>query len=63
MAKFLWKVWLRLNKLTDKPNDYIASVDTAGTTRTQQDIINRMIAGGSEYQPESIKALPTGLTA
>jgi hypothetical protein len=57
MAKLNWKVRLILNKLTDNPNDYVASVDTAGTTRKQQDIIDRMVNDGTEIQPEIIKAV------
>jgi hypothetical protein len=57
MAKFIWKVWLRLNKLTDHPSDYVAEVDTAGQTRRQQDIIDRIMEEGSEVKPETIKAI------
>ncbi|MDR1119363.1 MAG: DUF4469 domain-containing protein [Dysgonamonadaceae bacterium] len=57
MAKFLWKVWLRLNKLTPNPTDYVAEVDTAGHTRRQQDIIERIAAEGSEVKSETIKAI------
>jgi hypothetical protein len=57
MAKFLWKVWLRPNKLTPNPSDYVAEVDTAGRTRTLQDIIDRIVAEGSEIKPETIKAI------
>jgi hypothetical protein len=57
MNKFLWKVWLRPNKLTPNPSDYVAEVDTAGQTRRQQDIINRIIDEGSEVKPETIKAI------
>jgi hypothetical protein len=57
MAKYLWKVWLRLNKLTPNPKDYVAEVDTAGRTRTQQDIIDHIMEGGSEVKPETIKSI------
>jgi hypothetical protein len=57
MAKFVWKVWLRQNKLTPSPTDYVAEVDTAGTTRRQQDIIDRIVAEGSEIKAETIKAI------
>jgi hypothetical protein len=57
MAKFNWKVWLRPNKLTPNPTDFVAEVDTAGDTRRQQDIIDRIIAEGSEVKPETIKAI------
>jgi hypothetical protein len=57
MSKYNWKVWLRLNKLTPNPTDYVAEVDTAGDTRRQQDIIDRITAEGSEVKPETIKAV------
>jgi hypothetical protein len=57
MAKYTWKVWLRANNLTPDPNDYVAEVDTAGVTRTLQDIIDRLIAEGSEIKPETIRAI------
>jgi hypothetical protein len=57
MAKFLWKVWLRPNRLTQNPSDYVAEVDTAGTTRRQSDIIDRIAAEGSEVKPETVKAV------
>jgi hypothetical protein len=57
MAKYTWKVWLRPNNLTPDPNDYVADVDTAGVTRTLQDIVDRMIAEGSEIKPETIRAI------
>lgn len=57
MAKFTWKVWLYQNKLTEDPTDYVAEVDTAGRTRTQQDIIDRISEAGSEITPETIKAI------
>jgi hypothetical protein len=57
MTKLIWKIWLFLNKLTENPNDYVATVDTAGTTRKQEDIIKRMIDDGTEIQPEIIKAV------
>jgi hypothetical protein len=43
--------------LTDDPTDYVAEVDTAGNTRRQADIIERMAAEGSEIKPETIKAI------
>ncbi|MDR1603124.1 MAG: DUF4469 domain-containing protein [Tannerella sp.] len=57
MAKFEWKVWLRPNVLTGDPTDYVAEVDTAGHTRQQADIIERMVAEGSEIKSETIKAI------
>jgi len=57
MAKYRWKVWLLSNKLTDDPNDYVAELDTAGATRTQQHIIDRIMAQGSEVTPQTIKAI------
>jgi hypothetical protein len=57
MSKYEWKVWLRPNVLTDDPTDFVAEVDTAGTTRQQVDIIERMVAEGSEIKPETIKAV------
>jgi hypothetical protein len=57
MAKYRWNVWLHSNKLTDNPNDYVAELDTAGATRTQQHIIDRIMAEGSEVKPETIKAI------
>jgi hypothetical protein len=57
MAKFVWKVWLRPNRLTADPTDYIAEVDTAGNTRRQKDIIDRIVAEGSEIKAETIKAI------
>jgi hypothetical protein len=35
----------------------VAEVDTAGVTRSQQDIIDRLITEGSEIKPETIKAI------
>jgi hypothetical protein len=57
MSKYQWKVWLRNNKLTDNPSDYIAEVDVAGNTRRQQDIIDRVVAEGSEVSAATIKAV------
>ncbi|MDR1258952.1 MAG: DUF4469 domain-containing protein [Tannerellaceae bacterium] len=57
MARFLWKAWLRPNKLTPDLTDFIAEVDTAGSTRRQQDIINRIMEEGSEVKAETIKAI------
>jgi hypothetical protein len=57
MAKYLWKVWLRPNVLTPSLTDYVAEVDTAGETRRQQDIIDRIIDEGSEVKRETIKAI------
>jgi hypothetical protein len=57
MSKFNWKVWLYLNKMTDNPNDFTALVDTAGVTRQQQDIIDRIMAEGSEIQAATIKSI------
>jgi hypothetical protein len=57
MAKFTWKVWLYLNSLTDNPNDFTALVDTAGVTRQQQDIIDRIMAEGSEIKAATIKSI------
>jgi hypothetical protein len=42
MAKFLWKVWLHPNRLTQNPSDYVTEVDTVDTTRRQNDIIERI---------------------
>jgi hypothetical protein len=42
MAKFLWKVRLHPNRLTQNPSDYVTEVDTAGTTRRQNNIIERI---------------------
>jgi hypothetical protein len=57
MAKYLWKVWLRPNKLTQNPSDYVAEVDTAGTTRRQSDIIERIAYEDSESKYETVKAV------
>jgi hypothetical protein len=57
MAKFVWKVWLRNNKLTPNPTDYVAEVDTAGATRLQQDIIDHIVSEGSEVKAETIQAI------
>jgi hypothetical protein len=58
MVKYLWKIWLRPNRLTSNPSDYIAEVDTAGTTRRQSDMIERMSSEGSEVKSETIRAIP-----
>jgi hypothetical protein len=42
MAKFLWKMQLRPNRLTQNPSNYVTEVDTAGTTRRQNNIIERI---------------------
>jgi hypothetical protein len=57
MAKYLWKVWLRQNKLTPNPTDYVAEVDTAGKTRSLDDIVEQMNAEGSEINPATMKAI------
>jgi hypothetical protein len=57
MAKHIWKVWLRRNHLTSAVNDCVAEVDTAGVTRTLQDIVDRIVAEGSEIKPETIMAI------
>jgi hypothetical protein len=57
MSKYLWKSWLRLNRLTPSPNDYVAEVDTAGETRRLEDIIDRIEQEGSEIKRETIRAV------
>jgi hypothetical protein len=52
--KFIWKVWLRLNHLTDDPNDYVAEVSTAGKTVRNEDIAQDIKNEGSELHYETI---------
>jgi len=55
MAKFTWKVWLYLNKMTkDVDNDSYAEVSTAGTTKRNEDIAQDMKDEGSDLQYETL---------
>ncbi|MDR1676659.1 MAG: DUF4469 domain-containing protein [Tannerella sp.] len=63
MSKYEWRVRLRPNSLTEDPNDYLAEVETAGETRRQSDIIDHIVAGGSDIRRETIKAVLDGETA
>jgi hypothetical protein len=53
--KFIWKVWLVLNRLTkDVKNDYIAEVSTTGKTLRNEDTAREIKDEGSELQYETI---------
>jgi hypothetical protein len=54
IKKFLWKVWIRLNPLTDAPIDYVADVSTAGKTVRNEDIAQDIKDEGSELSYETI---------
>ncbi len=52
---FFWKVWLRLNLLTnDVDNDYIAEVSTSNNTRRNEDIVQRIVDLGSEIKYDTL---------
>ena len=53
--KFNWKAWLRINLLTkDVSNDYIAEVSTVGNAKRNEDVADRIVLRGSEYQRGTI---------
>ncbi len=55
IAKFFWKVWLRLNLLTkDVDNDYIAEVSTTGNTKHNEDIAREIGEEGSEIKYDTL---------
>jgi hypothetical protein len=56
MAKnYIWKLWLYPNLLTkDVPNDYVAEVSTAGTTKHNEDIAKAIKDEGSDLQLETL---------
>ena len=52
---FFWKVWLRLNLLTQNvDNDYTAEVSTVGTTKRNEDIAQTFIEEGSEIKYDTL---------
>jgi hypothetical protein len=53
MKKFFWKIWLRLNLLTNVPNDYIAEVSTVGKTLNNANIA-LIISSSSEIEYETL---------
>lgn len=53
---FVWKLWLILNKLTGDPNDHTAIVDTAGPTKTLENIVND-VAKESDIHKETVRAV------
>jgi hypothetical protein len=58
MAKDIWKIWLRLNFLTqDVENDYTGEVSTMGHTIRNEDIADRIVKGRSELRYETILAI------
>ncbi|MDR1259413.1 MAG: DUF4469 domain-containing protein [Tannerellaceae bacterium] len=57
MKKYLWKVWLRSNRQTPGQTNFVADVDAAGSTRCQQDIIDRIVEKGSDVKPDIIKTI------
>ena len=57
-SKFLWKVWLKLNRLTkDVENDYIAEVSTVGNTKRNEDIAEIIIEEGSEIKYDTLLSI------
>ena len=53
--KFNWKVWLRINLLTqDVDNDYIAEVSTNKETKRIEDVADRIKDRGTELERETI---------
>ncbi|MDR1679053.1 MAG: DUF4469 domain-containing protein [Prevotellaceae bacterium] len=55
VAKFFWKIWLRLNLLTkDVDNDYIAEVSTTGNTKRNEDIAREIGEEGSEIKYDTL---------
>jgi hypothetical protein len=53
--KFFWKIWLKLNQLTqDIENDYVAEVSTVGKTLRNEDIARAFQEQGSELQYETL---------
>ena len=53
--KFFWKVWLRLNLLTQGvDNDYNAEVSTTGKTIRNEDIAQSIIDDGSEIKYDTL---------
>jgi hypothetical protein len=54
----VWKVWLRLNHLTqDIDNDYIGEVSTTGDTLHNEDIASRIVKERSELRYETIVSI------
>lgn len=57
-TKFFWKVWLRLNLLTqDVDNDYTAEVSTIGNTKRNEDIARTIIEEGSEIKYDTLLSI------
>ena len=55
MATYNWKVWLRLNLLTQSAdNDYNAEVSITGKTIRNEDIAKRFIDDGSEIKYDTL---------
>jgi hypothetical protein len=53
----IWKVWLRLNLLTEKSNDYVAEVSTVGDTARNEDVVQAIIAEGSEIKADTLLSI------
>ncbi|MDR1121156.1 MAG: DUF4469 domain-containing protein [Dysgonamonadaceae bacterium] len=58
VTEFIWKIWLRLNFLTqDVDNDYTGEVSTIGHTLHNEDIATRIVKERSELRYETILAI------
>ena len=56
--KYVWKVWLKLNLLTqDVENDYVAEVSTIGNTKRNEDIAETIIEEGSEIKYDTLLSI------
>jgi hypothetical protein len=55
---FFWKVWLRLNPLTEKEdNDYIAEVSTTGRTLRNEEIARLIVEERSEIKFDTLVSI------
>lgn len=55
---FFWKIWLRLNLLTqDIDNDYTAEVSTIGNTKRNDDIARAIVKEGSEIKYDTLLSI------
>lgn len=55
IAKFFWKVWLRLNPLAkNAETDYIADVSIVGNSLRNEDIARQIIKDGSEIKYDTL---------
>ena len=53
--RFFWKIWLKLNLLTqDNDNDYIAEVSTLGNTKQNEDFARLIEEDGTEVRYDTI---------